>query len=70
MYKYMILKAGDTLHKHDEYCVSGGTWRVIPPFMIGNVIPDCPSTKWRRSQKDETPIPVQKAWYSFLFEKK
>jgi hypothetical protein len=71
MAEYIILKSGNILQKYDEYCTSGGVWRVIPPFMVGSAIPDCPSTKWRRTKKDGNDIVVTKSkkWYSFLFGK-
>jgi hypothetical protein len=70
MNEYIELKHGETLQKYDEYCTSNGKWTVIPPNFIGDTIPNCPSTKWRRLQKDISITDYQKHWYSFFLGKK
>jgi len=50
---YQELHSGDILQKNDEYSAMYNVWRVIPEFMIGDVIPDCDSTHWRRPPEGE-----------------
>ncbi len=57
------LNAGDKLQQGDEYSTSKGLWREIPPFMIGDKVPDSKSTQWRRLIPDNKPPEKKKSWF-------
>jgi len=48
---YTCLKEGEVLQAGDEYSTSG-LWRIIPDFMVGDIIPEADNTGWRRPQKE------------------
>lgn len=50
---YIELESGEKLKPGDEYSNNMG-WKVIPPFIIGDPIPNCDGTKWRRPSQATT----------------
>ena len=44
--EYIKLNSGDKLIRGDEYS-GNGTWREIPPCLVGDKIPNS-TTQWRR----------------------
>jgi hypothetical protein len=61
---YNKLEAGEPLETGDEYSTNG-IWRIIPEFMVGDRIPDCEKTSWRRPNKDyQTKAKIKhKRWF-------
>lgn len=45
---YQDLKSEDILQHNDEYSAHTQAWKPIPDFMIGDKVPDCQNTRWRR----------------------
>ena len=60
---YEYLNIGDKIQKSDEYTTSPNEWKLVPDFMVGDIIGKS-STKWRRATKKnekENPKKTKKA---------
>jgi hypothetical protein len=59
---YIMLEVGEKLQKGDEYSTVKGVWRLIPTFMVGNIIPASTDTKWRRTNMGNS-LNSKKHWW-------
>ena len=66
--KYRYLNVGEKIRKGDEYNTNLGIWRIVPEFLIGDIILES-STQWRRYTQQKTINKPKKKWYLFLFSK-
>ena len=69
--QYRYLETGEKIQKGDEYNANLGVWRVVPNFLIGDIVPDVPgsTTQWRRYTQQKLIKKPKKKWFSFLFGK-
>ena len=70
MANYIMLVAGEKLQAGDEYSTGNG-WRQIPDFMVGDAIPDSPTTQWRREVSENQNIqpPKKTSFFAAIFGK-
>lgn len=66
MHEYNALQSGEKIQVGDEYSAGNGVWRMVPAFMVGDIVPES-KTMWRRSASLIIKNTPRKKWFSFLF---
>jgi hypothetical protein len=64
--QYIEIEAGEKIQAGDEYSADNGIWRMVPAFMVGDIVPES-KTMWRRSASTIIKNTPKKKWFSFLF---